>query len=85
MVVNLMVMKQIVGTVTYDTINGTTTVISQLFNGGKFNGEEANLVDANITNLSTVEIIINGTYTNMVATYSASYLMVESLMVIEEI
>ncbi len=24
-------------------INGTTTVISPLFNGGKFNGDEANI------------------------------------------
>ncbi len=26
-----------------DTINGTSTIISPLFNGGKFNGDEADI------------------------------------------
>jgi hypothetical protein len=33
------------GTLQAPTINGTTTVISQLFNGGKFNGNEANITN----------------------------------------
>ncbi len=43
-----------------------TTIISPLFNG-KFNGDEVNVVDASVTNLTAIEInSTNGTYTNQV-------------------
>ncbi len=44
------------------TINGTTTVISPLFNGGKFNGDEATITNVNVVDTLTSDTI-NGTST----------------------
>ncbi len=40
------------------TINGTTTVISPLFNGGKFNGESATILLAQLTVQQLLQVVL---------------------------
>ncbi|NDD49792.1 MAG: hypothetical protein EBZ28_08095, partial [Alphaproteobacteria bacterium] len=57
------------------TINGTTTVISQLFNGGKFNGTEANLSGTLNANKVLAVANVNGVtadFTDLIASNSVN-------------
>ncbi len=63
------------GTLQAATINGTTTVISQLFNGGKFNGTEANLSSTLTANKVLTTLNVNGAtaeFTDIIASNSVN-------------